>query len=143
MVRPSAHTPQAAPGTRLLIVEDNDSLRQMMSLELEELGYEVISSGCCASARELIARRPFDLAVIDYHLPDGNGCELMDQIRRELPDLPVILCSGLSCNRSIAEARRRTGCQFVPKPITVQALDSLIRTTLSNLQPSDQSRNQP
>ncbi len=116
---------------RLLIVEDDRSLRQMMCLELEELGYSVTSAGCCAEALAQIQGGSFDLALLDYHLPDGVGSDLMEQIHLLHPRLPVILCSGLSCSMSIHEARARGACRFLAKPITIHTLDSLIRSALA------------
>lgn len=71
-------------GRTRLIAEDNCHLRQLLCRELEDLGCQVNKTGCCSEAICAKAEQTFELALLDYHLPDGTGCVLMGELRRRL-----------------------------------------------------------
>lgn len=111
----------------LLIVEDNSSLQQMLIWEFEDLGYSVTTAGNCADALAAIREHVFDLALLDCNLPDGLGPDLMEELHRHLPTLPVILCSG-----QVSSCKPDSGAfRFVPKPISAQAIHTLFQQALS------------
>ncbi|MEA3642415.1 MAG: response regulator [Lamprobacter sp.] len=82
------------PAMPLLLVEDNAPLRQMLSWELSDLGYQIHAAGDCAEARALIARQPMRGALIDIRLPDGDGRELAAELAARAPGLTIVLMSG-------------------------------------------------
>ncbi len=108
----------------LLIVEDNHSLRQMLTWEFEDLGYRVTSVDCCSTALAAAGRVPLDLALLDYNLPDGCGTELTVQLRAMYPDLQIVICSGRTNGESIDPAL----CCFEPKPVTAKKLHGLFQS---------------
>jgi DNA-binding response OmpR family regulator len=111
----------------LLLVEDDDALRQMLAWELAELGYLVHPAGDCREARDAVAERAFDVALLDVGLPDGDGAELAAELIQRSPELRVVLCSGrpgnLSPDRIPAEV-----IAGLTKPISVAELDDLFRS---------------
>jgi len=118
---------------KILIVEDDSALQQMLTWELEELGYAVTAVGNCRGTRALWSRRRFDLALLDYQLPDGNGIELMAELRMRQPGLPVIMSSGMGCTDTAARALRSGAWRFVPKPASVALLHRLFQNALSQI----------
>ena len=78
----------------LLLVEDDAPLRQMLSWDLADLGYDIAAAAGCAEARRLAARQAFRFALIDVHLPDGDGRDLAAELTGRLPDVRVVLMSG-------------------------------------------------
>lgn len=114
----------------LLIVEDNHSLRQMLTWEFEDLGYRVTSADSCGAALAAARRVPIDLALLDYNLPDGCGTELTVQLRAMYPDLQIVICSGRTHGASIDPAL----CHFEAKPVTAKKLHSLFQTIGKPLQ---------
>ena len=120
-------------GTEILIVEDDSALQQMLTWELEELGYAVTAVDSCRGTRSLSSGRRFDLALLDYHLPDGNGIELMEELRRRQPGLPVILSSGMGCVETAARALRSGAWRFVPKPASAALLHRLFQSALRRI----------
>lgn len=108
----------------LLIVEDNQALRQMLTWEFEELGYRVSASDCCAAALAIAQAEPIELGLLDYNLPDGCGMELVKQLRSLNPGMRIILCSGYlhasECDRSL--------CHFVPKPVCAKTLHQMFQS---------------
>ena len=117
---------------RLLIVEDDPALQQMLTWDFEDLGYTVVGVTSCQQAREAAVGNEFDLALIDYHLPDGTGIELLKELRTRAPRMPVIMCSGLSCAETASRAVTDHGAfEFVSKPVSARALHRIFETALS------------
>ncbi len=114
----------------LLIVEDNRSLRQMLTWEFEDLGYRVSTAGCCSSAASVCVpeNERFDFALLDYNLPDGCGTELVDRLRADNPNIEIVICSGRSSGQDISCQR----CHFVPKPVTAQQLHRLFQRLIDS-----------
>ncbi|UXI68488.1 EAL domain-containing protein [Tahibacter amnicola] len=87
----AAPAPAQVPsqGIRILFVDDSQSIRLAYQQLLERQGYSVLTAGTLAEASELAQNEAFDLAIVDYFLPDGNGDELCRRIA-QLPGAPVI-----------------------------------------------------
>jgi len=87
----TAPTEPASPptGIRILFVDDSPSVRLAYRQLLERHGYAVVTAATLAEAEDLEAREPFDLAVVDYFLPDGNGDELCRRIAKK-PGAPAL-----------------------------------------------------
>lgn len=84
---------------KILVVDDEDSIRMLYSQELAEEGHEV---GTAASAMEAVARLEedgYDLVVLDIKLKSESGLDLLQKIVKERHDMPVILCTAFSCYR--------------------------------------------
>ena len=117
------------PGLRLLLLEDDEALRQMLVWELSELGYRVHPTGSCGEARAAIDACNFDLALMDVGLPDGDGAELAVELIGANPGLRIVLCSG----RPGALARGRVPSEVIAclnKPVSVGRLDVVFRRVL-------------
>lgn len=80
---------------RILHVEDDDDLRELLARQIAALDVELSGAATLHDARQLITAQPFDLAIIDLMLPDGEGTELFDQLAQSVPPPPVIIFSAL------------------------------------------------
>jgi len=81
--------------TRVLLLDDNDGTRLTLTALLEAEGFEVADASCLADARQSLAAAPvFDLALLDRHLGDGQGAELIPVVRAQLPHCRIIMISG-------------------------------------------------
>ncbi len=78
---------------RILVVDDEPAIREVVALNLEAEGYEVVSAEDVAQARESFERDSFVLAILDVMLPDGDGFELARSIR-EHSDIPIMMLSA-------------------------------------------------
>lgn len=120
--------PRSNPASRcrLLYVEDDKALRQMLSWELSDLGYDVVPVGTCAEARATIEANRFDLGLIDLGLPDGDGASLACTLIGEQPNLNIVLYTG---NPAPLAAKRRPACvrALLSKPVTVDEVDAALR----------------
>jgi len=119
----------AQPRSSLLLLEDDDALRQMLRWELAELGYGVTAVGSCHEARSAATIGDFDLALFDIGLPDGNGAELASELFKQRPDMRIVLCSGQP-SQPVSEHLPSSVIACLAKPVSIRDLDSLFRRQL-------------
>jgi signal transduction histidine kinase/ActR/RegA family two-component response regulator len=111
-----------APSGSVLLVEDDDEVATLVAEMLEQLGYAVTRAGSAKAALGAIANdRQVDVVFSDVMMPGGmNGVELVRELRRRRPDVPVLLTSGY------ADAVRRdadaAGVMILPKPYQITDL---------------------
>ena len=79
---------------RILLVDDNVSGSHARKTVLEELGHKTGVASNGADALEQFARQKYDLVVTDYKMPRMDGLELIVRLRKQAPDLPIVLISG-------------------------------------------------
>ena len=117
---------------RILLVEDDDSVAQLVEEMLKELGYEVIRAADALAALEVLRRDgAFDLVFSDMVMPgDIGGLDLARDIGRLRPSLPVILTTGYS---AAAAAAANEGRRVLIKPYRIEALASELDTALNGL----------
>jgi DNA-binding NtrC family response regulator len=82
---------------RILIIDDEPSIRFLYSQELSEDGHEVIEAANAAEAVETLENGAFDLVVLDVKLKNESGLDLLQKIVKERHNIPVILCTAFSC----------------------------------------------
>ncbi len=101
---------------RVLIVEDEEALRQTMSKRLQRRGLEVGTAGSGEEALDILSREPFDVIVLDIKMPGIDGIETLKRIKDIRPDYQVIILSG---HASLDLARRIVelgGFDYLLKP---------------------------
>jgi len=79
---------------RVLIVDDDPSVRRMLQLTFESAGYETVTSANGNEALKAIGAQPFDLMVIDIVMPEKEGIETIIEVRERWPELAIIAMSG-------------------------------------------------
>jgi CheY-like chemotaxis protein len=121
----SDHPP--LPSVSILVVDDDEKVRQPLSRYLEQSGYEVCSAPNGLEAAEAAHRLRPDLVISDVAMPDMDGLELCRRLRRELPGTPVILMSGRASSIDPSRARRAGAAYFLRKPFALQEVADLIR----------------
>ncbi|WAJ37772.1 response regulator [Pseudomonas sp. GOM7] len=110
----------------IVLVEDDDVVRQLTTQVLEEFGYQVHALRDGASALELLrSEQPVDLLMSDIGLPGMDGRELVQAARRLRPTLPVLFASGYDERELLAEVRARdttAATDSIVKPYDLQVL---------------------
>ncbi|MDD3619558.1 MAG: PAS domain S-box protein [Desulfobulbaceae bacterium] len=116
----------------ILFVDDEEDIRKTYRMMLEQLGYRVTACETPLEALSLVgdSTRCFDLVISDQNMPRMTGTELLGEIRRRRPDLPVILCTGFSEQLTEETARRAGASQLLLKPIDYRVLAETIHRTL-------------
>jgi two-component system, NtrC family, sensor kinase len=124
-------------GETILIVEDDDGVRQYASEILRDLNYQVIEAKDSATALRLLdAEKKFDLLLTDVVLPGKNGRELANEVERRRPGTKIIFMTGYSRNAIVHQGRLDPGIELIPKPLTERVLARKIRQLLNR--PSDE-----
>ncbi len=82
---------------KILVVDDEDSIRMLYAQELAEEGHEVSTSASAVEAVEKLEGQTYDLVVLDIKLKNESGLDLLQKIVKERHEMPVILCTAFSC----------------------------------------------
>ena len=96
---------------RILLVDDNANGLSARRSVLEELGHRIATASSGTEALEQFARGKFDLVVTDYKMPRMDGLELIVRLRKQTPDLPIVLISGFADTLGLSE--ENTGADVV------------------------------
>ena len=107
---------------RVLIVEDQDSIRNAIKDYLEPRSYDVVACANCKEATEAFWRTRPDAAICDYSLPDGTGLEILTSIKSSDPMIPVIILTANGTIELAVEALKKGAENFLTKPIEMGAL---------------------
>ncbi len=114
---------------RVLIVDDDDALRESLSMILAAEGYELVAAAHGAEALERIDETPVDVILCDLRMPGIDGFELIPQLCRRLPGVPVILMSAHGTTDLAIEAIERGAYDYLAKPFQPSELLLLLRKT--------------
>mgnify|MGYP001205312224 CR=1 FL=1 len=106
---------------RVLLVEDDDSLRSCLAEFLGSHGWEIGATAYGSDAMAMARRQRFDFTILDFHLPEMTGLELFQQLAAIRP-LPAILMSGLASAEEAAAARHAGFFTFLRKPLELDRL---------------------
>lgn len=125
--------------TRLLIVEDDHTIVMGLSYALRQEGYETEEAFTAAQARERIARKPFNLVLLDLSLPDGSGFDLCRLIKRESPSTAVIFLTACDEEVSVVMGLDMGAADYIAKPFRLLELLSRIRAVLRRSEGAEQA----
>lgn len=126
-----AEAPAGLRGRRILMVEDEDMIRQTLAQQLRRAGFVVLSAASADEALALAGSHPdFDLLLSDIKMPGGKtGLALAQALRERRPDLPVLLMSGYIGDELALEEVARLGVEVLKKPFrNLDLLDAVERT---------------
>jgi len=132
--------------TTILVVEDDDSVSELVKIVLEEEGYEILIAPNAERAKTIIAERNPLLAIIDIILPGQGGMDLILDIHATSPDLAIILTSGkIDMTKSTFKvlAHQFGVVSILPKPFTVEELLSTVTEALAGKSPASIASPQP
>lgn len=108
---------------RLLILDDESSLRTALFRILDRKGYSVITAQKIIEAKSLCQTdNPFDLAIVDLNLPDGNGLDFMNFLRENSPQTKVIILTGQANVENAVKATQMGAIHFMTKPFNIDEL---------------------
>jgi DNA-binding NtrC family response regulator len=117
---------------RILFVDDEAALTDMVGQMLERLGYGVVTKTSSLDALEVFKTQPdhYDLVITDQTMPHMTGVDLAKEIMRIKPEIPIILCTGFSEVINAEEAKALGIRAFLMKPFATRALAETIRRAL-------------
>ncbi|MGN6210265.1 PAS domain S-box protein [Asticcacaulis sp.] len=115
----------------ILVVDDEDLVRQFSATALTDLGYRVLEASNAQGALATLLDRPdVDLVFTDIVMPEMNGRKLVDLVREKRPDLPVIYTTGYTRNAVVHNGILDNDVELIGKPFTLEELALRVREVL-------------
>jgi len=115
---------------KILIVDDEKLIRWSLSQKLSTWGYEVFSAENGGQALSFAEEEMLDLIMLDVKLPDKKGTDLLEDFKKNKPELPVIMITAFGVIEDVVTAMRRGAYDFITKPIDYTKLESTIKNAL-------------
>jgi len=125
--------------TRILIVEDEAPIREMIAFHLGRAGYETLEAADCGKARELLADERPDLALVDWMLPDMSGLELTRMLKRDkdYEDLAIIMLTARADEYDKISGLEGGADDYITKPFSPRELVARIQAVLRRARGDD------
>jgi two-component system response regulator PilR (NtrC family) len=128
--RGAARSARPAPGRRVLVVDDEADLRELLELTLVGMGLDVDCAGTLAEAEAALSRNAYALCLTDMRLPDGDGLALVGAINRRHPQTPIAVITAYGSAENAVAALKAGAFDYLAKPIALDSLRSLVRSAL-------------
>jgi len=119
--------------SRILVVDDDESLRRVLQLQLEQDGYSVTSAASAQQTLSLLQLRPCDLVITDLKMPGSSGVELLKHIRSQYPEIIVIILTAFGTVETAVEAMKLGAYDYLTKPVHPDELSLVVRRALEHL----------
>ena len=120
-----------AEKSRVLVVDDEDALRMVLSSELSSSGYEVATASDGDEAITVIQNKKFDLVLLDIKMPKVDGFEVLKFIKKNYPVMKVIMLTGFADLKNAIESKKHGAEDFVSKPYDLVDLLTTIERVIS------------
>ncbi|MCB0331988.1 MAG: sigma-54-dependent Fis family transcriptional regulator [Bdellovibrionales bacterium] len=115
------------PPLSVLIVDDEESLRRSLALNLQVHGYTVTESSNGTQALEVLVETPTDIVLCDLRMPEMDGFDFIDRCREVAPESAVVLMTGFGSHELAIEAMRRGAYDYLSKPFELEELILTLR----------------
>jgi two-component system NtrC family response regulator len=114
----------------VLVVDDEESQRTVLGGFLRKRGLKVSTAASVDEALTIAAGEVVDLVLTDLRMPGRTGLDLLDEVRRVVPDLPVIVMTAFGTVANAVNAMKRGAADYLTKPINLEELEVLVARTL-------------
>jgi DNA-binding NtrC family response regulator len=118
---------------KILVVDDDAIVVKSCKRILEAEGFEVITVPSADDALETVKKYDFDLLLIDVKMPKRDGMYLMREVKKDLPEIPIIVMSGYPTPETVADVLKLGATQFIPKPFRPDELTKSVRQVLERM----------
>src|SRR5438132_14256726 len=117
---------------RILIVDDDRSIRELLSMHLEERGFGVMSAATGAEGFRLAAEASPAAIILDMRLPDVSGIDLIPELRKHASDVPVLMITAHHDMATTILAMKAGAFDYIHKPIDIEQLDAALDRALES-----------
>jgi DNA-binding NtrC family response regulator len=107
---------------KIMVVDDTEEVRNLIATILERSDYETVQKGTAAQLLASFTEPQPDVVLLDLQLPDGNGLDLLPQLKKQWPDTEVIMLTGFATFDNAVEATKRGAYHFQSKPFDTKTL---------------------
>jgi two-component system response regulator PilR (NtrC family) len=115
---------------RILVVDDEQSMRELLAIMLRREGFEVLLAGSRATAAAALAKDPVDMVITDIRLPDGDGIEILRHVKAASPDTVVFVMTAFGSTEAAVGAMKLGAHDYLTKPFDVEELKIVVRNAL-------------
>jgi len=119
---------------RILVVDDERSMRELLAIVLRREGYEVLLAENGRAAIGLLEREPVDLLISDIKMPDMSGVDVLRAAKGIDPDILGIMITAFASTDTAVEAMRLGACDYLSKPFDIDLLKMKVREKIENRQ---------
>ncbi|WP_024304492.1 sigma-54 dependent transcriptional regulator [Pseudogulbenkiania sp. MAI-1] len=116
---------------RVLVVDDEPDIRELLELTLIKMGLEVVTAASVDDACRQLSRQPFDLALTDMRLPDGEGLAVVEHIGQAGLDVPVAVLTAYGSADNAVAAMKAGAFDYLQKPVSLAQLRTLVQSALA------------
>jgi CheY-like chemotaxis protein len=124
------------PKRVVLVVDDEQGLRDLVCRTLQAEGYNTLEAAHGAEALEVMETAPVDLVVTDVVMPGMDGRELGRRLSQRWPDLPILYISAYEINDIFRRGSPRTSAPFLQKPFPMEGLVTVVRGLIQRHSPT-------
>jgi two-component system, NtrC family, response regulator PilR len=124
---------------RLLIVDDEASIRDMLAFFFHKRGFEVLTASSFSEGQASAMRSTPDLVLSDIKMPDGNGLDLLRKIKADSPKTPVIMITAHTSTPDAIEAMKAGAVDYIAKPFNIEELGLIVDRALGEKQLRDEN----
>lgn len=115
---------------KILIVDDETSMREFLAILLEREGYSPETAKNSADALQYLAEKEYELVISDVNMPGLDGIGLLEKIKNSNPDTPVIMITAFSTTEQAVEAMKYGAYNYISKPFKVDEIKLLVRNAI-------------
>ena len=119
---------------RILVVDDERSMRELLAIVLRREGYEVLLAENGRAAIDLLEREPVDLLISDIKMPDLSGVDVLRAAKKIDQDILGIMITAFASTETAVEAMRLGACDYLSKPFDIDLLKMKVREKIENRQ---------
>ncbi|MGQ9603881.1 MAG: response regulator [bacterium] len=116
---------------RILVVDDQDSMRLLLQDMLEEIGYQVSLAEGGIQALRMLEESQFDLVLSDLNMPEIDGEALLKEIKTRHPSLPVVIITGYGTFHTEKRLMREGADGYISKPCTLAKIERVLSSILT------------
>ena len=125
--------------TRLLVVDDEADLRELLIIMISKMGLAVDSAECLQKAKDYLEQQSYALILTDMRLPDGSGIDLVNWLNEQQKNIPIAVLTAYSSAENAVAALKVGAFDYLSKPIAIEQLRTLIKSALGLNNPSNAS----
>ncbi|HEX9149918.1 MAG TPA: sigma-54 dependent transcriptional regulator [Thermoanaerobaculia bacterium] len=126
-------------GQRLLIVDDEASIRDMLAFFFHKRGFEVLTASNFTEGLASSQRSSPDLILCDIKMPDGNGLDLLRKVKTESPKTPMIMITAHTSTPDAIEAMKAGAVDYIAKPFNIEELGLIVDRALGEKELRDEN----
>ncbi len=118
---------------KILIVDDEQNMRIVLFEALSRNGYEVAVSENGRTAVEMVKKNLPDLVIADIKMPEMDGIELLDRLKKQHPDLPVVIITGYAAVDTAVKAMKQGAFDYIIKPFPIEVIEKTVERIFSSI----------